>query len=155
MSEYLQERGIPFAVALAPSRITSHLHRSSPSPVFQARCFPRFSCTLALKGVIMASAPFFLAVNYPWLNYGRDFGISPGLFRHRPSRNCAKPLRRFPAALNPRAFLLFAGFCSAMDAAAFVTKTEFQSAPTKIYSRMSRPHSTSPRNPDCESAFRF
>jgi hypothetical protein len=24
----------------------------------------------------MASAPFFLAVNYPWLNYGRDFGIS-------------------------------------------------------------------------------
>jgi hypothetical protein len=25
----------------------------------------------------MASSPFFLAVNYPWLNYGRDFGISP------------------------------------------------------------------------------
>ncbi len=24
-----------------------------------------------------ASAPFFLAVNYPWLNYGCDFGVSP------------------------------------------------------------------------------
>jgi hypothetical protein len=25
----------------------------------------------------MATSSFFLAVNYPWLNYGRDFGISP------------------------------------------------------------------------------